>query len=105
MSLPQLGWDYFGGGGMLGCDALFECRRSVGVTSHRRPLLCKQGRFKMLCFCGKVLGKGQLTTHAQTCHGQRAFLFSMGLEPKWYLALYRELNLQLAIQVLVNSKL
>ena len=31
--------------------------------------------------------------------------FSMGLEPKLYLALCREFKLQLAIQVLVNSKL
>lgn len=29
---------------------LFACRRSVGVTSHRRLLLCKQGSSKMLCF-------------------------------------------------------
>ena len=27
---------------------LFACRRSVGVTSHRRLLLCKQGSSKML---------------------------------------------------------
>ena len=53
---------------------------------------------------GNVLEKGQLTTHAQTCNSQRAFPFSMDLEPKWYLALSREFMLQTAIQRLVNSK-